>query len=181
MTSFEPPSTKYILHIAVLDSELRELYQKHIDKHNSDLDNNTFPNAGFDLFVPNDTVIDSTPTSKMVGLGIKCEMVKIMNNQYLESSPFYMYPRSSISKTPLMLANHVGIIDSGYRGELIAALRNLSANDYLLQHNTRLMQICLPSLESFTVKIVEETDLSTTARGSGGFGSTGSEGMLSVL
>ena len=34
---------------------------------------------------------------------------------------YYLYPRSSISKTPLILANSVGIIDSGYRGNIKAA------------------------------------------------------------
>ena len=91
------------------------------------------------------------------------------NNQCL---PFQIYPRSSISKTPLLLANHVGIIDSGYRGNLITAFRCLE-NSYLAEKNTRLVQICLPSLGPFHVKIVNEDDLSNTSRGAGGFGSTG--------
>jgi len=78
-----------------------------------------------------------------------------------------------MSKTPLMLANHTGIIDSGYRGELIAALRNLSGSPYELVQETRLTQVCLPSLEAFTVEIVDQDNLSSTARGAGGFGSTG--------
>ena len=172
MTSFVP-STKYILLVAISDPNLRDLYREHINNHNNQVLDNPFPNSGFDLFIPSTTVFENTPITKMVGLGVKCEMVKIVENQMVGSSAFYMYPRSSMSKTPLMLANHVGIIDSGYRGELIAALRNLSGNPYELVQNTRLTQVCLPSLEAFTVEIVDEESLSTTARGAGGFGSTG--------
>lgn len=88
---------------------------------------------------------------------------------------FMVYPRSSLSKTSLMLSNHVGIIDSGYRGNIIGAFRCLSENiDFVADKFTRLVQICHPSLCKIRVVLVEEeTDLSTTLRGSGGFGSTG--------
>jgi dUTP pyrophosphatase len=88
---------------------------------------------------------------------------------------FNVHPRSSISKTPLMLANHTGIIDMGYRGYLIAALRLLPLThaSYTVEKNTRLVQICHPSLYPIYVNIVNEDELTTTTRGSGGFGSTG--------
>ena len=92
---------------------------------------------------------------------------------------FCIYPRSSLSKTPLMLANHVGIIDSGYSGNLIGALRHVSSspNAFVIEKETRLLQICNPNLWPFTVEIVDkEEDLFSakkTKRGSGGFGSTG--------
>jgi len=175
MTSFAPfaPLTKYILRIALLNTNMIDLYVNHVYNHNSKVLNDPFPDSGFDLFVPSTVAFQNTIAAQMVGLGVKCEMVKIIENQVVGSSPFYMYPRSSMSKTPLMLANQVGIIDSGYRGELIAALRNLSGNPYDLVQETRLTQICLPSLEAFTVQIVDEDSLSSTERGAGGFGSTG--------
>jgi len=176
MTSFASSSSsalKHILRMAVADPNLRDIYMGHIERHNSEVLNNPFPNSGFDLFVPATVVFSGDASTKMVGLGVRCEMVRVFENQVVGSSPFYMYPRSSMSKTPLMLANHVGIIDSGYRGELIAALRNLSGNPYELVHETRLTQVCLPTLEAFTVEIVEQDNLSSTARGAGGFGSTG--------
>jgi dUTP pyrophosphatase len=72
-----------------------------------------------------------------------------------------------------MLANHTGIIDSGYRGNLIAAFRCLS-NNYTLEKNTRIVQICHPSLCPIKVTLLDdETQLSSTSRGAGGFGSTG--------
>jgi len=159
--------------MAVADPNLKSLYMTHIDRHNSEVLNDPFPNSGFDLFIPSTTLFAADTTTKMVGLGVKCEMVRVFENQVVGSSPFYMYPRSSMSKTPLMLANHTGIIDSGYRGELIAALRNLSGSPYELVQETRLTQVCLPSLEAFTVEIVDQDNLSSTARGAGGFGSTG--------
>jgi len=83
-----------------------------------------------------------------------------------------LYPRSSISKTPLRLANSIGIIDSGYRGNIMAAVDNISDEPYQVQKGQRLFQICGRYLEPIELQLVEE--LSDTERGNGGFGSTGS-------
>ena len=84
---------------------------------------------------------------------------------------YYLYRRSSIIKTPLRLANSVGIIDSGYRGDIIACVDNIKNVPYTIEQGTRLFQICGPTLEPIEFKLV--TDLSDTQRGEGGFGSTG--------
>ena len=108
--------------------------------------------------------------SQILDMGIKCEMIDSDG----KSIAYYIYPRSSISKTPLMLANSVGIIDSGYRGNIKIALRNaMPKTNYRIEKHVRLTQICLPSLESFIVKLVDKSELSDTVRGEGGFGSTG--------
>ena len=86
-------------------------------------------------------------------------------------SAFYMYPRSSISKTPFRLANNTGIIDSGYRGNLGAYLDCFSGSTEQISKGSRLLQICAPDLKPFRVIIVENLD--RTFRGAGGFGSTG--------
>jgi dUTPase len=100
---------------------------------------------------------------------------------------FYLYPRSSISKTRMRLANSVGIIDAGYRGDLIAAVDTIglfgSTDIWHVWKETlspikkydRYFQVCAPDLSPFLVHIVDaEHDLSSpTSRGSGGFGSTG--------
>jgi dUTP pyrophosphatase len=157
------------------NNELRNKYENHVQKHNQDTANSVFPNSGFDLFVPQDVTFDQEIDSKFVDLDIQCEMVNSDN----QSSAFYLYPRSSISKTPLMLANHTGIIDSGYRGKMIGAFRWLNSQEshepfYVVSSGTRLLQICHPSLCPILVKIVNSVDdLSTTERGAGGFGSTG--------
>ena len=86
---------------------------------------------------------------------------------------FMIYARSSLSKTPFRLANNVGIIDSGYRGNIMAVFDDhapgLSLNS--LVPFARLIQICMPDLSPFDVEICD--DLDSTERGSGGFGSTG--------
>ena len=153
------------------NQELTDLYKIHVEKHNQSIVTDPFPNSGFDLFVPNSTEIAGTTTSTMVSMDVKCEMLSGVDGV---SCPYYLYPRSSFSKTPLMLANHTGIIDSGYRGYIIGAFRNLdNLKPYVVEKHTRLLQICHPSLIPIHVVLVEENELSTTARGSGGFGSTG--------
>lgn len=161
-----------ILKLAVnpQNQELTELYKTHVEKHNRSIVTDPFPNSGFDLFVPNQTEITGTTTSTMVSMDVKCEML----DTQAASSPYYLFPRSSFSKTPLMLANHTGIIDSGYRGYIIGAFRNLDTlKSYSVEKHTRLLQICHPSLVPIHVVLVDENELSTTSRGSGGFGSTG--------
>ena len=100
----------------------------------------------------------------------------------MKYSGYYLYPRSSIVKTSMRLANSVGIIDSGYRGDIMAVVdKNDSVNDWktVLKRDCkqydRLFQICAGDLQPFRVEIVEsESELSgVTERGSGGFGSTG--------
>jgi dUTP pyrophosphatase len=156
--------------------ELYELYQNHIEVHNSNMDKERYPDAGFDLFIPESQTIRHDPNSSYyIDFKVKMEMkFKSNDNSFPTPSAFYLYPRSSISKTPLMLSNHVGIIDSGYRGNIKAAVRCIQVDQFYVQKFQRLVQICHPSLCSIKVKLVEtENDLTCTSRGEGGFGSTG--------
>jgi dUTP pyrophosphatase len=84
---------------------------------------------------------------------------------------YYLYPRSSISKTPLMMANDVGVIDAGYRGNIMAKVRNVSQKEARVTEGEKLFQICSPNLKPIKIKIVK--NLSSSSRGDGGFGSTG--------
>ena len=86
-----------------------------------------------------------------------------------------MYPRSSISKSPLRLANNVGIIDAGYRGHLIGMFDLPSGNTEHIKKFDRYLQICAPGLVPIIVEVVnQKEDLGEeTERGDGGFGSTG--------
>lgn len=155
--------------------ELRAVYENAIEQHNHSVLNDKNPNAGFDLFFPDETEFDSID-SKMVNFQIKCEM-RLHNTleNTSRSTGFYLYPRSSISKTRLMLANQTGIIDSGYRGWILGAFRylgNSTPGERVFQ-NSRLLQICGPNLQPFLVSLVDESVLSDSTRGQGGFGSTG--------
>lgn len=154
------------------NKELIDLYKSHIEEHNKTM-SDSFPNSGFDIFLPDTVVFNEKFNTKMINMQIKTEMV------YDDKpSPFMVFPRSSISKTELMLSNHTGIIDSGYRGNLMGAFRWLNNSDnyytYTVPQYTRLLQICHPSLCPIIVSLVmDENELSTTTRGAGGFGSTG--------
>ena len=167
-----------ILKISVAsdDQELKELYTNHIKQHNDNITKDDYPNAGFDIFVPQETTFKREPgdniKTTMLNHRIKTEMV-YYGAGMPSSCAFLLYPRSSLSKTPLILANHTGIIDSGYRGDIIGAFKFLDDGTYTVPKHTRLLQICHPSLCPFYVKLVEEDELSTTLRGEGGFGSTG--------
>ena len=82
-----------------------------------------------------------------------------------------IFPRSSISKTSLNLRNSVGVIDSGYRGEI--KLRFGVDNDSNIEYSLydKIGQILI--LEMPNLEIQEVKQLSKSSRGSGGFGSTG--------
>ena len=71
----------------------------------------------------------------------------------------------------LRLANCVGIIDSDYRGEVVVSLRNDGARPYCVNAGDRIAQAMLVPAPRFS--FVEVDELSETARGAGGFGSTG--------
>jgi len=84
-----------------------------------------------------------------------------------------LFPRSSNSKTDLYLTNHVGVVDSGYRGELMFKFRPINgivdASIYAVGDRIgQLMILPYPS-----IKFVETDELSDSDRGEGGFGSTG--------
>lgn len=124
--------------------------------------------SGIDLIVP-ERIICPTHETTSIHLGVCCE-------QESTSTPsgFYMYPRSSLSNTPLRLANSVGIIDYSYRGELVAKVDNISDNEYVIdstiQNPIKLFQICSPDLTPISFQLVD--NLNKTERGCNGFGST---------
>jgi dUTP pyrophosphatase len=93
-----------------------------------------------------------------------------------QSVGYYLYARSSTgSKTPLRLANHVGIMDSGYRGDVMGVFDNRRNEAYEVSSGQRLLQICPPDISYPTYVIIVNNlnDLGTTSRGSNGFGSSG--------
>ena len=166
---------KLFLCITNDDLQLHDKYTEQIQKHNETTLNNPYPNAGFDVYFTRDVTIEPNSKSEFVKMNIICEM-HIFNEkkEHWEPVSYYSYPRSSISKTPLMLSNSVGIIDSGYRGQLIGAFRNIGSSEpYTVEKYSRLLQICAPDLRPIYVELVTENFFDQTERGSGGFGSTG--------
>ena len=129
-------------------------YKNHGHFHEGD--------SGLDLYVLEDILIKKNETV-LIKLGISCES--------LENKSYYLMPRSSISKTPLRMSNSVGLIDAGYRGEIMASCDNIKNYDYEIKAGQRLFQLVAPDASPISYQTVET--LSETDRGSGGFGSTG--------
>lgn len=175
------------------DTMLKQLYIDAAKTHNQKiLEDPHFYDAGFDLFLPKGTKffgkkLEDThiPVNK-VDFKVKCCAKMYYNNGSGSSgfhfTPFYTYARSSISKTPLRLANNQGIIDAGYRGNLIGMFDCIICSnkdgapfDWYMEEYTRILQICAPGLCPIYVNIVDNLDDlgPSTSRGSGGFGSTG--------
>jgi dUTP pyrophosphatase len=168
-----------ILKLAIEDETLIANYTDRIEKHNAQFMENILADSGFDVLVPKSVIFKKLFSSIFIDMNIKTEMFFCeVNTDSINPCAFNVHPRSSISKTPLMLANHTGIIDSGYRGSLIGAFRCLPyfqndlAVEYTVIANTRLLQICHPTLCPIYVTIVNANDLSNSVRGDGGFGST---------
>ena len=83
-----------------------------------------------------------------------------------------VFPRSSVRKYELALSNSVGVIDSGYRGELQATFKKTNGLDSLAYKvGDRIAQIMI--IPHPPIEFKEVNDLSDTERGDGGFGSTG--------
>jgi len=83
-----------------------------------------------------------------------------------------VFPRSSIRKYDLSLTNCVGVIDSGYRGEIQATFRKergVASKKY--EVGDRIAQIMIMPYPP--IEFIETDELSNTERGEGGFGSTG--------
>ena len=141
--------------------------------------------SGLDLFCLEDLVIPPRAYSVKMPLGICMEACYTVDRMWHDTSSgktggktvkhntgFYLYPRSSTgSKTPIRLSNSVGIIDSDYRGELMAFLDNVSDEPFTMKKGERYFQVCTPYLQPFRSKLVET--LSESERCEGGFGSTG--------
>lgn len=169
----------YILYLSPLNEKARALYQAAADAYNSrpyeDRD------AGFDLFC------GSASASILWGTNGTTKIMQQTRAGFYDSTlnggmfrAYWMLPRSSISKTPMQLANSVGLIDAGYRGELMAAVRYL--DQYVDQTTTafgvddgdRYFQLASPDLLPWDkVIVVDEIPGGPTLRGEGGFGSTG--------
>ena len=130
------------------------MYSSHGHFHDGD--------AGLDLYILEETTISSRET-KLIKLGICCEPA--------DGKAYYLFPRSSISKTPLRMSNSIGLIDGGYRGEIMASCDNIKDFDFTIKEGQRLFQLVAVDSSPISYKVVKE--LSDTTRGSGGFGSTG--------
>lgn len=118
--------------------------------------------AGMDFYQPESVEIEPHQT-QYVTLGLAMEIPK----GYM----LMLAPRSSMSKTPLVIPNSFGVIDADYRGEIKGIFKNTSDVAYTIQKGDRLLQGILVPVGA--LNLLEAGELSETARGSGGIGSTG--------
>jgi dUTP pyrophosphatase len=121
--------------------------------------------AGLDLVAT--SIILETSTQITYGLGVALEIP--------EGFVGLIFPRSSVRNTDLQLSNSVGVIDSGYRGELQATFNKKGVNKidggHIYMVGDRVAQIIIIPYPPIEFEEVEE--LNNTERGEGGFGSTG--------
>lgn len=163
-----------------------ECYMKHIDAHNHKIANSVYKDAGFDIINPASVNLEFTlgQLSKLLNLGINCSMYAFNNDDIVPVS-YFLFPRSSTGKTNIRLANSAGIIDSGYRGNIMACVESAYGahpNQEVLKFITitkgdRLFQLCAGDLTPILVKLVKTKPcldiMASSERGTGGFGSTG--------
>ena len=153
---------------ALTEAPLKTLYTEKIVEMKQKHLTATHIDSGFDLFVPTTITI---PPGKIIiiDMNVRCA---VYQGEQLKPSPYYLYPRSSVSKRGIILANSVGIIDSGYRGNLKAGFYNTNDEPITIKAGDRIVQICMPSLStSYSYHLVQQLD--ETERGEGGLGSTG--------
>lgn len=130
------------------------------------LNHPTYDNAkknedvGLDIPMINNINVPKKTKAFSVDLGYKAN----------QTHGYMLVPRSSISKTPLRLANSIGIIDKNYTGKVLVKVDNNSNEDFTLLQGKCYFQIVAFDGNLPTFNIVEE--LYETDRGSGGFGST---------
>jgi dUTP pyrophosphatase len=164
-----------VLNIFINDEVLKEKYVSSALEHNSKIyEDPYYYDSGFDLYLPNYQTFNQGLNKVDYNIQCSSQMLYVYNMKHYDTG-YYIYPRSSITKTPLRLANNTGIIDAGYRGNIIGMFDNISNKSCDYIQYTRLVQICAPNLAPIYVNIVSSLDElgPNTRRGSGGFGSTG--------
>lgn len=123
--------------------------------------------AGYDLYSCSDCVFTINPHETLkIGTGIAMEIPE----GYFGA----IYARSGIAtKRGLRPGNCTGVIDSDYRGEIVIAIHNDTNYPQIIEAGERIAQIVIQPYLS--VEFTEIDELSSTDRGAGGFGSTGTK------
>lgn len=190
-----------VMHLKIFvnssDEVLKSKYKESIQTR---LKTPEYIDAGFDLYLPTEDLETKNNTENIkIDYQIQCsaKMFYLKQNGKIVAynTGYYLYPRSSIYKTHLRLANSTGIIDAGYRGNIQAVFDDVfycrqllidydshalesddshKGCDYVRQYN-RYVQLCAPGLVPIIAEVVDTFEElgETTARGDGGFGSSG--------
>lgn len=149
------------LEVIVQQQSIKDYYQglqKQSSIHEGD--------AGVDLICPEEITI-MPHSCGTIDFKINCQA-----NDKDGKVSYLLVPRSSICKTPLIMHNSIGIIDSNYQGSIMAKVVNFGDDQYTIKKGDRLFQIVSFKGEPITVSLIDKF-LYETSRGQGGFGSTG--------
>lgn len=155
--------------------ETEELYDLYMSKtgHIDGVFNNE-SNAGFDIVFPEETLIRNGYHS----FDLKVRVICLRDGK---PAHFFLCARSSVTKKEINMAmiNGIGIIDSSYRGNLIARVNRFAIEPYLAAKGSSMFQICTGDLVNVPIHISHPHsvvsliyDKDSTTRGAGGFGST---------
>ena len=138
---------------------IRMEHNKHLPEYKTE------GSSGMDLYAAIDKEITLKPLERvLVPTGIKIEIPVEYEAQ--------IRARSGLSvKHGITLINAVGTVDADYRGEVCVGLVNLSNEEYTIKPEDRIAQMVIARVEKATIEVT--TELATSARGEGGFGSTG--------
>jgi dUTP pyrophosphatase len=121
---------------------------------------------------PGDAGADLTATSMNLSMGDHIVYGTGIAVEIPEGMVGLVFPRSSIRNTTLSMANSVGVIDSGYRGEILISFKMLDKNEVVgYTIGDRIAQLVIMPVP--LVQFVEVDELSETERGTEGHGSTG--------
>ena len=127
-----------------------------------------------------DAGLDLTATSKAKDNNGNIEYGTGLSIEIPEGYVGFLFPRSSVSKKQLFLTNSVGVIDSGYRGEIKAKFKPaMGTYEHItdafedIEYNIGERVVQLIILPYPQVELVEVENLANSDRGLGGFGSTG--------
>lgn len=129
-------------------------------------------NAGFDLCAAEDWNGAPGGPARLLDLGVRAMLVDIATRKPVH---YWLLPRSSIYKTGHMMANSVGVIDASYRGVLKAPVvrtQEIGNSGTGFKRGERYFQIVAPDMGPI-LAVRAVGSLPETARGAGGFGSTG--------
>lgn len=161
------------LYLCVPNDDLYYLYCDQAYKYNEREPEER--DSGFDVYCAGDTTMSVGDTAYLkFGIDSACA------SKGLRGRAFWLMPRSSISKTNFVCANSLGLIDSGYRGQLMGAVKKVFGpvgEPECIKDGVRLFQIvsgsAKPWRKIFVVRNKSEFPKPDSERGSGGFGSTG--------
>lgn len=179
-------SVRYQLNVKVVSKDdtvkekLTNYYKSLLNHHEGD--------SGIDLYSLQSSNMSNNHNNDTIDFQIQCEMIDLKYNTLVS---YTLIPRSSISKTPFMMRNSIGLIDAGYRGNIMAKIIYIEVRDTqgaspfvgesrkeppiysAFLPEGRWFQLVAPNNGNIKVNVLSDYEsLTTTSRGEGGFGST---------